>query len=192
MAETLLFHHAHGLTSGLRAFADELRREGHVVHCPDLYEGRTFDDLNAGVGQAQEIGFKTIIERGERFAHDLPEQLVYAGFSLGVLPAQKLALTRPGAIGALLFSGCVPPSAFDSRWPDSLPLQIHGMDADEFFVAEGDLEAAQALTSGHDDRKLFLYEGDGHLFADSSLPAYDETAASLMKQRVIRFLNSIG
>ena len=30
----------------------------------------------------------------------LPGELVYAGFSLGVLPAQKLAQTRPGARGA--------------------------------------------------------------------------------------------
>lgn len=188
----LLFHHAHGLTSGLGAFADELRQAGHVVHCPDLYEGRTFDDLDAGVGYAQELGFKTIIERGERFAHDLPEQLVYAGFSLGALPAQKLAMTRPDAVAAMLFSGCVPPSAFDSVWPDTVPLQIHGMDADEFFVDGGDVDAAQALVSGHDDRELFLYEGDQHLFADISLSSYDQAAAQLLTRRSLSFLDTVS
>jgi hypothetical protein len=42
-----------------------------------------------------------VIERGTRAVEDLPAGLVYAGFSLGVLPAQKLAQTRPGARGAL-------------------------------------------------------------------------------------------
>ncbi len=192
MAEVLLFHHAQGLTDGLQAFADELRHGGHLVHTPDLYDGRTFEDLEAGVAHAQEIGFDTIIERGERIARDLPERLVYAGVSLGVLPAEKLALTRPGAAGALLLSACVPPDAFDSTWPRGVPLEVHGMDADEFFVDDGDLAAAEALVSGHDDRRLFLYPGDRHLFADRSLPAYDEAAARLLTERVLRFLDAVS
>ena len=60
MAEILLFHHAHGQTAGFLAFANELRAAGHVVHAPDLYDGKTFADLNDGVGYAQEVGFGTI------------------------------------------------------------------------------------------------------------------------------------
>ncbi len=144
MAEVLLFHHAHGLTAGVIGFADMLRRAGHTVHTPDLYQGQTFDDLQAGVGYAQELGFASIIELGVDIAAELADGLVYAGFSLGVLPAQKLVQTRPGATGALLFSACVSPSDFDSTWPDAVPIQIHGMDADEFFTGEGDLDAAKA------------------------------------------------
>src|SRR5450432_3574861 len=96
MAEVLLFHHAQGQTPGFGAFADELRRAGHTVHTPDLYEGQTFDTLDEGVAYAEEVGFGDIIERGVRAADELPSGLVYAGFSLGVLPAQKLAQTRPG------------------------------------------------------------------------------------------------
>ncbi len=192
VAEVLLFHHAHGLTPGVIGFADELRRAGHIVHAPDLYEGRMFEDLEAGVGYAQEIGFRTIIDRGVDVARELVDDLVYAGFSLGVLPAQQLAQTRPGATGALLFSACVPPSEFDSMWPDALPLQIHGMDADEFFAGEGDLDAAEGLVDGHENRQLFLYEGNEHLFADASLPSYDEVAATLLTRRVLDFLNGVS
>jgi dienelactone hydrolase len=37
VAEVVLFHHALGLTAGVSAFADDVRRAGHVVHTPDLY-----------------------------------------------------------------------------------------------------------------------------------------------------------
>src|SRR5262245_35220310 len=90
MAEVVLFHHAQGLTPGVLAFAEDLRRAGHVVHTPDLYEGRTFDRLEEGIAYAGQIGFSEIVDRGERAAEPLPRAVVYAGFSLGVLPAQEL------------------------------------------------------------------------------------------------------
>ena len=64
---------------------------GHVVHAPDLYDGNTFDDLDDGVGYAKQVGFGKILERGTAAAEGLPDGLVYAGFSLGVMPAQALA-----------------------------------------------------------------------------------------------------
>src|SRR4051812_2594675 len=102
MATVVLFHHALGLTPGIVVFADELRRAGHTVHTPDLFEGRIFPTLEDGVRHAEEIGFGEVIGRGVRAAEQLPTNVVYAGFSLGVLPAQMLAQTRPGAGGALL------------------------------------------------------------------------------------------
>src|SRR5207244_6641589 len=104
MAEILPFHHAQGQTEGFLAFAGELRAAGHVVHAPDLYDGKTFTDLGQGVGYAKKVGFATIGERGRRAANGLPNELVYAGFSLGAMPAQELAQTRPGCKGAMLFS----------------------------------------------------------------------------------------
>jgi len=190
MAEVLLFHHALGQTTGLFAFADELRRAGHTVHTPDLFDGRTFDTIEAGVAYAEEIGFGEVIERGVHAADGLPSELVYAGFSIGVLPAQKLAQTRPGARGALLFYSCVPTSAFGSAWPADVPVQIHGMDADPLFVDEGDLDAARALVSSTTNAELFLYPGDQHYFADSSLPSYDAPAAELLMGRVLAFLEA--
>ena len=190
MAEILLFHHALGQTSGFVAFADELRRAGHTVHTPDLYDGRTFTTLDEGIAYAEQVGFAEIIERGVRAANELPNELVYAGFSLGVLPAQKLAQTRAGARGALLFYSCVPMSEFGASWPANVPVQIHGMDADPIFVDEGDLDAARALVASAEHAELFLYPGDQHYFADSSLPSYDADGAALLSRRVLEFLGT--
>ena len=189
MAEVLLFHHAHGQTRGFLAFADELRAAGHVVHTPDLYDGNTFTDLDDGVGYAKQVGFDTIGERGRLAADGLPNELVYAGFSLGALPAQMLAQTRPGAKGALLFSAAFPASEFGGPWPQGVPLQIHMMEDDEWAVE--DLPAARELVETTEGAELFLYAGDGHLFADSSLADYDENAATLLTQRVLAFLNGV-
>ena len=191
MAEVVLFHHAQGLTPGVVAFADELRRGGHTVHAPDLFDGRTFGSLEEGLGYAEQIGFPDeVIARGVRAVEGLPAGLVYAGFSLGVLPAQMLAQTRPGARGALLCYACVPVSEFGPAWPDGVPVQVHGMDADPIFVGEGDIDAARELIDQAKDGDLFLYPGDQHYFADSSLPSYDRDATALLIQRVLDFLRA--
>jgi dienelactone hydrolase len=189
MAEVVVFHHSQGLTPGIVAFTDEVRRAGHTVHAPDLFDGRTFGSIEEGMGYAEQIGFPDgVIERGVRAVEGLPAGLVYAGFSLGVLPAQKLAQTRPGARGALLFYSCVPVSAFGSGWPEGVPVQVHGMDADPIFVGEGDIDAARDLVQRAGDAQLFLYPGDQHYFADSSLPSYDPDATALLLRRVLDFL----
>jgi dienelactone hydrolase len=188
MAEVLLYHHAQGQTEGFHAFADELRAAGHTVHTPDLYDGRTFASLDDGVGYAKEVGFGTILERGEQAATGLPPDLVYGGFSLGVMPAQKLVQTRPGARGALLFSAAFPVSEFGS-WPHGVPAQIHMKEGDEW--AQEDLTAARELVETVDGAELFLYPGDTHLFADSSLPDYDDAAATLLRERVLAFLLAV-
>jgi dienelactone hydrolase len=191
MAEVVLFHHSQGLTPGVVAFADQLRRAGHVVHTPDLFDGRTFATIEEGMAYAEEIGFPDkVIDRGILAIEGLPAGLVYAGFSLGVLPAQKLAQTRPGARGALLFYACVPVSAFGT-WPDGVPAQVHGMDADPIFMGEGDIDAARELVDQAEDAELFLYPGDQHYFADSSLPSYDPDATALLTRRVLDFLGRV-
>lgn len=192
MAEVVLFHHAQGLTPGVVAFADELRSAGHTVHTPDLFEGSTFETVEEGVAHAESIGFVEVIERGVRSVEGLPAELVYGGFSLGVLPAQKLAQTRPAARGALLFHSCVPVSEFSDAWPAGVPVQIHAMDNDPFFVGDGDIDAARALVESVETAEMFLYPGDQHLFADSLLPTYDAQATRLLRQRVLEFLGSVG
>jgi len=190
MATVLLFHHAHGQTTGFRAFADQLQGAGHAIHAPDLYDGNTFSDLDEGVAYAKQVGFSEIIRRGSAAAEGLPADIVYAGFSLGVLPAQSLAQTRPGARGAILFSACVPPSEFGGPWPEGVPLQIHMMDADPW--AEEDRPVAEALVAEVAGAELLLYPGSGHLFADASLDDYDEQAAALLKERTLAFLQRVG
>ena len=195
MAELLLFHHVLGQTAGFLAFAQQLRDAGHVVHTPDLFEGRTFDSIEAGAAHVQQSGFADFIERGVAAADGLPNELVYAGVSLGVMPAQKLAQTRSGAQGALLFEACAPPSEFGGEWPTGLPVQIHGMDADPFFAGEGDIDAARALVehaAATGTAELFLYSGDRHLFTDSSIASYDPEAATLVLHRARTFLDEIS
>lgn len=190
MAEVVLFHHAQGLTPGVIAFADQLRAAGHTVHTPDLFDGHTFDTLEEGLGYAGKVGFGAVTDRGVRAAEGLRAEVVYAGFSLGVVAAQQLAQTRAGARGALLFHSCIPVSEFGSSWPDGVPVQVHGMDADSFFVDDGDLAAARALVEEAADAELFLYPGEQHLFADSSLSSYDAGASALLTERVLDFLRA--
>lgn len=190
MAEVLLFHHAQGLTPGVIAFADELRAAGHTVHTPDLFDGQTFASIDEGMAHIKASGFDELRARGVRTADDLPNDLVYAGMSFGEAIAQELAQTRPGARGALLFFSAIPISgewAF-GPWPTGVPVQVHGMDNDPIFVGEGDIDAAREIVANVDDAELFLYPGDQHYFADSSLPSYDPAATKLATRRVLDFL----
>ena len=185
-----MFHHVQGLTQGVVAFADRLRAAGHTVHTPDLFDGRTFPTLEEGMAYAKTAGFDAILDQGVQEAEVLGADLVYAGFSLGVMPAQKLAQTRAGARGALLIDACFPVSEFGDRWPEGVPFQVHGMDADPNFADGGDLDAAQALVDSTQEGELFLYPGDVHLFADSSLSSYDQHATELLTSRILEFLST--
>jgi dienelactone hydrolase len=192
MTEMLLFHHALGLTPGVTAFADRLRAAGHTVHTPDLYDGQTFETVAAGVDHARGIGFGTLVERGAALAGDLPAAIVYAGISMGVMPAQSLAQNRPGALGAVFLESSVPAEEFGGPWPAGVPLQIHGMDADPEFIDSGDVDAARELAVAAADGELFLYPGDQHLFTDDSIPSYDAEATALVTQRVLEFLARVA
>ena len=189
MTEVVLYHHVQGLTDGVRSFADEIRRAGHTVHTPDLFDGRTFDTIDDGMAFAREAGFGALNERGVAVGEAIRPDVVYAGFSFGVMAAQQLAQTRARARGALLMSGCLPISEFGVAWPAGVPVQVHGKDSDPFFLE--DLEAAQALVESTDRAELFLYSGEEHLFGDSSLPAYDPAAATLLTERVLTFLATV-
>jgi dienelactone hydrolase len=191
MTTVLLFHHAQGQTPGFLAFAEELREAGHTVHAPDLYGGgETFGTVDEGVAHASQVGFGEIIRRGAEAAEGLPEDIVIAGFSLGVMPAQSLAQTRPGARGALLYHGALPPSEFGGPWPEAVPVQIHFMEQDPW--AEEDLAVAEAMAKEVEGAELFIYPGSGHLFADPTSEDYDEQAAALLRERTLAFLNRVG
>ena len=189
MSEIVLYHHVQGLTDGVRSFAETLREAGHRVLTPDLFDGRTFDTIEEGMAFAREAGFGALAERGVAVGEEITSGAVYAGFSFGVMPAQQLAQTRPDARGALLMYSCLPVSEFGEAWPEGVPVQVHGKQADPFFAE--DMEAAQDLVDSTDRAELFLYPGEEHLFADSSLPAYDAAAAALLTERVVAFLDGL-
>lgn len=191
MPTILLFHHVQGLTPGVVAIADTLRAAGHTVHVPDLLDGKLFGSIPDGLAYVKTLGFQTVIERGAAAAESLPQDLVYLGMSLGVLPAQYLAQTRAGARGAVLLHGAVTASEFSPVWPAHVPVQVHAMDADPEFVDSGDIDAAMELVGQSDNGDLFLYPGRAHLFTDSSLAEYDAAAAALVMSRVLAFLDEV-
>ena len=195
MAEVVLFHHVQGLTDGVEAFAEQLRAGGHTVHTPDLFDGQRPATIDEGLSLADSVGDEVLGERAEQAVVDLPSAVVYAGISFGVGTAQRFAQTRAGAAGALLYESCIPITgdwAF-GPWPEGVPVQIHGMDADPFFASEGDIDAARELveTVGAELGELFVYPGDQHLFTDSSLPSYDADATALAVQRTLAFLDRV-
>lgn len=186
----VLFHHVLGLTPGVVALADRLRDAGHTVHTPDLYDGHTFATIPEGFEFSKSLDIDALADSA---VADLPSDVVYAGISMGGMSAQRFAQTRPGARGAVLLETCIPITgewAF-GPWPDGVPAQIHGMDDDEFFAHEGDLDAARELVASGADAELFLYPGNAHLFEDSSLPQYDSAATDLLVERVLGFLARI-
>src|SRR5262245_20603193 len=136
MADIVLFHHIQGLTPGVVALADRWRAAGHTVHTPDLYGGLTFATIQDGAAFAQGDGGPDLAALADEAVAGLPASLVYAGISSGVMQAQRLAQTRPGAAGAVLCESCLPISGewAIGPWPDGVPVQVHGMDADEFFA----------------------------------------------------------
>lgn len=191
MAEIVLFHHVQGLTEGVRRLADELRAGGHVVHTPDFFEGETFGSIDDGFAALRARGDGAADAWADALVADLPPEVVYSGISLGVMQAQRLAQTRPGAAGAVLLEACVPASEFGDGWPAGVPVQVHGMERDPFFGLEGDVDAARELVASADDGELFVYPGEVHLFTDSSLPGYDEAATAQVVERVLGLLDRV-
>lgn len=193
MAEVVLFHHIQGLTPGVLALAERWRAGGHTVHTPDLYGGLTFASIGDGAAFVNGDGAPDFDALADAAVAGLPAGVVYAGLSFGVMQAQRLAQTRTGAAGAVLCESCLPISGdwAIGPWPDGVPVQVHGMDADEFFAGEGDLDAARELVASTTDGELFVYPGDQHLFEDSSLPSYDAGATDLLTERVLALLSRL-
>ena len=190
MTHVVLFHHVAGLTEGVTALADRWRAAGHEVTAPDLFEGRTFGSVEEGFAFVQTIGgFDEVRSRALTAVSDLPEAVVYAGISMGVVAAQHVAAQRPGAVAGVFLESFVAPE-YVGEWPAGAPVQIHGMEGDEFFGLE-DLEPARAFAAARDDVEVFTYPGDAHLFVDSSLPAHDPDAAALVDERVLAFLATL-
>ncbi len=188
MTDVIVFHHAQGLTAGVRAFADRLVVAGHRVMVPDLYEGETFDSIDDGVAHAQSIGFDTVIDRGVAAAASVEGPFAVVGFSLGVLPAQNLAQTHSRAIGAVLCHAAIPLGTFGDHWPDGVALQIHTAERDRL----GDFDDATALAGAVAQAELFAYDTDAHLVADPSLPDHDAAIAAQILDRTLALVAAVA
>ena len=187
MTSVLLLHHCLGRTPGVLDLGERLRAAGHDVAVPDLYDGRTFTDLDAGVAHARELG-DAVEQRARAAAEPLPDGLVLVGLSLGNMAAMALAVSRPGVRGVVLVHGCAPLDFFGGVWPRGMRLQVHTRDAD----AWGDADDARELVAEVPGAELFLYGGSSHLFTDASTPDHDPADAALVEQRLLAFLDELA
>jgi dienelactone hydrolase len=193
MAEVVLFHSALGLRPGVTAAADRLRAAGHNVHTPDYYDGEVFDDLDEGLRKRDELGYAEIAQRARDAVARLPAELVFAGFSLGAMPAELLAATTPGTRGAVLMHAAIPVKGFGvERWPAGVPVQAHYA-AEDPWVEAGEVAAlGDAVRGAGAAFEEHAYPGSGHLFADPDLPGYDRASSEEMWRRVLDFLDRVN
>jgi dienelactone hydrolase len=194
MAEIVLFHSVLGVRSDVTGMSERMRSAGHVVHLPDLYDGKVFDDYPSAFRWLEEIGgIPELANRSRMAVAGMPEELVYAGSSNGGLAAEMLAATRPGALGAVLMHAAAPPAVLGaSEWPGSVPVQVHYA-VDDMFRRDDALEAfGTAVRDSGAEYELFEYDIPGHLITDPDLPdEYDKDAAALLVQRVLDFLERV-
>ena len=197
MAEVVMFHSVLGLRPGVLDAAERLRTAGHTVHTPDLFDGEIFDNLDDGMGKEEALGFREIVGRTEVAVAGLPAGLIFAGFSMGVVYAERLAASRPGALGAVLMHGAVPVDGLTEyfgieRWPEGVPVQVHYAVDDPWVEAEQEVvPLGDAVRGAGAEFEQYVYPGSGHLFADPDFFEYDRASSKAMWERVVAFLDGI-
>jgi dienelactone hydrolase len=197
MAEVVMFHSVLGLRPGVLDAAERLRTAGHTVHTPDLFDGEIFDNLDDGMGKEEALGFREIVGRTEVAVAGLPAGLIFAGFSMGVVYAERLAASRQGALGAVLMHGAVPVDGLTEyfgieRWPEGVPVQVHYAVDDPWVEAEQEVvPLGDAVRGAGAEFEQYVYPGSGHLFADPDFFEYDRASSKAMWERVVAFLDGI-
>ena len=187
MAEILLFHHAYGLTDGLRDLAARLTAEGHTVHCPDCYAGVTFKRLDDGLAHAQRIGHDAVEDVARRSAREHRSANVVIGVGLGAMQAQVLAQDLHRIRGCLLVAGAFPPKSLGGEWHRDTALEIHLADPDEYVPQEELDHLLYHAPHAH----VYRYRNKGHLFMDRCSRDYDADAADLFEERLENWLVSL-
>jgi len=199
--EIVLFHSVLDLRPGFKKAAEKLQNQEYIVHTPNLYdEGVVFDDYEKADAYLQSIGsYPELLKRTRESVVDLPDELIYAGFSNGGASAEYLALTRPKARAAILFSGALPLEMLleiggdqQQNWPKSVPVQLHYTKNDPFRNQEWIDSFRESVSSSQAQLNFYEYPGEGHLFTDDSLPnEYNEESSKQLWERVFKFLNQI-
>jgi dienelactone hydrolase len=197
MAEVVMFHSVLGLRPAVQDAAERLRVAGHTVHTPDLFDGEVFDNIDDGMRKEETIGSREIARRAEEAVAELPAELVFAGFSMGLVYAEWLAASRPGALGAVLMHGAVPVEGLTEyfgveRWPAGVPVQVHYAADDPWVEAEQEvIPLGDAVRGAGAEFEQYVYPGSGHLFADPNFFEYDLASSEAMWERVISFLGRV-
>ncbi|GAB2708707.1 dienelactone hydrolase family protein [Kitasatospora kifunensis] len=189
MAQILLLHSAYGLRPAVHAAAERLRAAGHQVHVPDLYDGKVFDTVEAGMAYREELGNDELLRRAVGAAAPLlataGTRLVYAGFSLGGGLAQNLALADEHARGLLLLHGT---SDLREDAATEIPVQLHVAEPDPFETEDWLNTWYLGMRRAGAEVEVHRYRGAGHLFTDPELPDYDAEAAETAWAASLDFL----
>ena len=122
---------------------------------------------------------------------ELPDDLVYAGISLGVMPAQRLAQTRPGAAVRCCSRRARRPPRSPTAGRRPCRCRCTGWSATRSSGSRATSTPRASWWRQADDGELFVYPGDVHLFTDSSLPSYDEAASAEVVTQVLEFLSRV-
>jgi len=185
MTEVVLYHHVQGLTEGVRSFAGELAQAGHTVHTPDMFDGRAFGTigghrLRARGGLRRPGRARAGRRRGNARRGRLCRLLVRGHGRSAARPVPARSPRR-------LADVCLPPGLGVRRGvagarPGADPRQGH-----RSVLRRRPRGRAGPGRLDRPGRAVSL-PGEDHLFADSSLPAYDPAAAALLTERVLAFL----
>ncbi|MFE0460585.1 dienelactone hydrolase family protein [Kitasatospora sp. NPDC058965] len=192
MAQILLLHSAYGLRPAVHQAADRLRAAGHGVSVPDLYDGRTFEDVEEGMAYKEELGSEELLRRAVTAAAPLladGTRLVYAGFSLGASLAQNLALADEHALGLLLLHGT---SDIREDAQTELQVQLHLADPDPFEPEDWQNAWYLGMRKAGAEVEVHRYRGAGHLYTDPELPDYDAEAAERTWAVALDFLDEVA
>ncbi|MDN5833686.1 MAG: dienelactone hydrolase family protein [Brevibacterium sp.] len=189
MTTLVLLHSALGKTPGISAIADRYTAAGHTVFAPDFYEGQTFSTADEGVDHAQKVGFSQLVDRVVAACADLPDEIVFAGLSLGAGIAQQMGKNDSRARGALLFHGGGFPKP--TRWQEDVPVQIHFSVEDVWRDAGAPETLMESAARAGTQAEYFLYPGATHLFSDPLVADYREDSAELLFDRSLALLERV-
>lgn len=188
MAEIVLFHHACGLTGGVREVAETLSSAGHTVHTPDLFEGMKFTNPLDGMTWASSIGFPNLTRRAREYVDTLgTTELVYGGLGIGANRVAEQVIHRPGALAGFFLYSVFDPGRWQKRWPADVPAQAHLCEDDPW--REPGIEAAFKARIPH--AEVLTYPGESHLFAEIGQPDYSPDLARIVMSSVVDFLDEL-
>lgn len=189
----LVLHAWWGLTPFFKQVCDRLADEGFVALAPDLFAGRTTDDVEVAKKLLADADMDAMLDLVRSSALTLrampatPDAPVGTlGFSMGASWAFWLASRTPEIVGATVaFYGtqnvdmAPAESAFLGHFAEVDPY----VDEDELTLLEADLHVLDKDVTFHH------YPGTGHWFFEEDNPAYDERAAAVAWERTLAFLH---
>ncbi len=190
MTELVLFHSAYGLRPAVRDAAERFRRLGLTVHAPDLYEGKTADNINDAMAIRNSIGVPALIERAQAALSEagVGPGAIYAGFSMGAAAAQYFAGVDPTTRGLLLLHGA---AGIEGEASFAFPIQHHVAEGDEYATSEEIAEWEEEVRKRGGEPETFWYPRGGHLYTDPDLVDYDADSASVTWERAEAFIAAL-